>query len=145
MKLKDIIIAFIALIIAVFLFRILWSITFFVIQIVVILIVAYVVYLFLKKVLWKQARNDQSENLLSSIRCTPKITIQKIIAPCNAPSQSISRICRRYFNIIKIMKYITDAAEAVKKGLFLSIFSVRIIRYLGYYKKNLSMSRASTA
>lgn len=51
MKLKNIIIAFVALIIAVFLFRTLWAITFFAIEIVVILIVAYVVYLFLKKAL----------------------------------------------------------------------------------------------
>ena len=51
MRLKNIIIALFALIIAVFLFRALWSITFFVIEIVVILIIAYVVYLFLKKAL----------------------------------------------------------------------------------------------
>ncbi len=51
MKLKNIIIALVALIIAVFLFRILLSVTFFVIEIVVILAVAYVVYLFLKKAL----------------------------------------------------------------------------------------------
>ena len=51
MKLKNVIIAIAALLIAVFVFRVLWAVTFFAIQIAVILIVAYVVYLFLKKLL----------------------------------------------------------------------------------------------
>jgi hypothetical protein len=51
MKLRDIIIAIIALIIAYFVFGIIWTLTFFFIRIAVILIIAYIVYLFLKKLL----------------------------------------------------------------------------------------------
>jgi putative flippase GtrA len=51
MKLRDIIIAIIALILAYIVFGIIWTLTFFIIRIAVILVIAYIVYLFLKKVL----------------------------------------------------------------------------------------------
>ena len=51
MKLRDIIIAIIALILAYIVFGIIRTLTFFIIRIAVILVIAYVVYLFLKKLL----------------------------------------------------------------------------------------------
>lgn len=51
MQLRDIIIALIALILAVFVFQLLWTITAILIKIIIFLIVAYIVYLFLKKLL----------------------------------------------------------------------------------------------
>jgi putative flippase GtrA len=51
MKLRDIIIAIIALILAYIVFGIIWTLTFFIIRIAVILVIAYIVYLFLKKIL----------------------------------------------------------------------------------------------
>lgn len=51
MKLRDAVIALIALILAVFVFQLLWKITFVLIKIIIFLIVAYIVYLFLKKIL----------------------------------------------------------------------------------------------
>ncbi len=51
MKPKDAVIALIALILAVFVFQLLWTITFVLIKIMIFLIVAYIVYLFLKKIL----------------------------------------------------------------------------------------------
>ncbi len=50
------------------------------------------------------------------------MTIQKIMAPSNAPCQSIELWSAKYRNSIRIIKYRIDAAIAVKKGLFLFIF-----------------------
>ncbi|PWB50103.1 MAG: hypothetical protein C3F06_13480 [Candidatus Methanoperedenaceae archaeon] len=44
---------------------------------------------------------------------TIKITIQKINAPISAPFQSSSLLCKKYFRIINITKYVNDAEEAV--------------------------------
>ena len=51
MQLRDIVIALIALILAVIIFQLLWTITFVFLKIMIFLIVAYIVYLFLKKIL----------------------------------------------------------------------------------------------
>ena len=50
-------------------------------------------------------------------------------APTKAASRS-NLLSRKYFNIIKVIKYIIDATEAVKKGLFLFIIPMIIIELL---------------
>lgn len=51
MQPRDVFIALIALILAVFVFQFLWKITFVLAKIIIFSIVAYLVYLFLKKIL----------------------------------------------------------------------------------------------
>ncbi len=49
MQLRDAVVAVIALILAVFVFNLLWAVTTMIIKLLLVLIVAYVIYLFLKK------------------------------------------------------------------------------------------------
>lgn len=46
-----------------------------------------------------------------------KITIPKTTAPVKAPCRSKTLFWRKYFSVMNIIKYTTDAIEAVKKGL----------------------------
>ena len=64
------------------------------------------------------------------------------MAPSKAPSRSITPFSIKNFNSRKITKYITEAAEAVKKGFFLSIFLKPEASLFSYYEKNLSIRLA---
>lgn len=57
------------------------------------------------------------------------MTIQKITAPTKAATMS-SFSSRRYFSMINVIKYTTEATEAVKKGLFLFMIPMIIIELL---------------
>lgn len=45
------------------------------------------------------------------------------MAPNNAPHKSTILLPTKYLRVTNIIKYKTDAADAVKKGLFLSIIA----------------------